>query len=122
MDAVENDGNLVSLSKKRPGQKVFAEIIKSSLSDIEYENDTAARWRPDGFKDIIIDPKRSFGEPITDIFGISTLTIASEYSEFQDAQYLSKIYEVPVGLIRQCINYEAQLDALSERKSAQGSL
>src|SRR6056297_3360478 len=66
MDAVEKDGEFVSLSKKRPGQKVFREIISQSLNDLEYEGNLAARWRPRQFSSVIIDPSRHFGDPILD--------------------------------------------------------
>ena len=46
MDAIENDGELVSLSRRNPGQKIFSEIVKQSLNDLEYENDYVIRWRP----------------------------------------------------------------------------
>ena len=72
MDAIENDGELVSLSKKNPGQKVFSEIVKQSLNDLDYEDDYVARWRPSTAQHVVIDPKRLFGTPILDDFGLST--------------------------------------------------
>ncbi len=110
MAAVENDGEYVSLSKKRPGQKVFREIIAQSLHDLEYEGQQAARWRPKNFSKVIIDPDRYFGDPILDKYGISTNTIYNEFREFGDLSYLSKIYEVPEIAIRQGISFETDLD------------
>ena len=120
MDAIENDGNLVSLSKRRPGQKVFSEIVRTSLSDVEYESNIAARWRPSGHRSIVIDPRRRFGEPILDMYGISTSTIFAEFAELKDINYLSSIYEIPPNTIGDCISYEGQLNRLLEAKDGQG--
>lgn len=110
MEAVENDGEYVSLSKKRPGQKVFREIISQSLNDLEYEGELAVRWRPKGYSSVVIDPKRHFGDPILDEYGISTTTIYNEFKEFDDLRYLSNIYEVPQKLLRVCVLFERSLD------------
>lgn len=110
MDAVENDGEFVSLSKKSPGQKVFREIVSQSLSDLEYDGELAARWRPKSFQSIVIDPARHFGDPILDEFGVSTKTLNDEFEYFQDTKYLSSIYEIPETLVRSALKFEASLD------------
>jgi uncharacterized protein (DUF433 family) len=114
MDAIENDGQLVSLSRKNPGQKVFSEIVRQSLNDLDYENDYVVRWRPTLAAHVVLDPKRLFGTPILDDFGLSTQTIFREYLEFQDVRYLSKIYEVPLRYINDAIRFEQRLDAAQE--------
>lgn len=114
MDALENDGELVSLSKKNPGQKVFSEIVKQSLNDLEYEDNYVARWRPSAAKHVVIDPKRLFGAPVLDDFGLSTQTVFRDFLEFQDARYLSRIYEIPLRYINDAIKFEQQLDDLQD--------
>jgi uncharacterized protein (DUF433 family) len=110
LEAAESDADFISLSKKRPGQKVFKEIIKQSLSDIEYDRNIAARWRPKGFAQIIIDPQRHFGEPILDDFGISTFTLYREHDSSHGVGYLSKLYEIPAKAVRGAIQYESSLE------------
>lgn len=110
MAALECDGDLVSLSKKRPGQKVFSEIVSQSLNDLEYEHDRVARWRPKGHSAVVIDPMRSFGDPILDHYGISTGTLYKEYLEFRDAGYLASIYEIPMAAVKESVRYESSLD------------
>jgi uncharacterized protein (DUF433 family) len=110
MEAIEQDGEFVSLSKKRPGQKVFREIISQSLNDLEYEDDRVARWRPRGHPRVVIDPSRSFGDPLLDSYGISTGIIYREFQKFKDASYLSKIYEIPLVDIKESIKFETSLD------------
>jgi uncharacterized protein (DUF433 family) len=110
MEAVEQDGEFVSLSKNRPGQKVFAEIVSQSLNDLEYDDHYAARWRPKGFPDVVIDPKRFFGEPILDEYGLSTSMVARELKEFEDFAYLARIYEIPIAKLKLGVAFERSLD------------
>lgn len=110
MDAVEGDGNLVSLSPKRPTQKVFKQIVEQSLRDVEYEDEVAARWRPDWVDGIVLDPKRQFGSPILDEFGVSTETIANEYSNGLSANEISVLYELPIRLVRSAKKFEHRLE------------
>ena len=110
MEAIEGEDDLVSLSKKRPGQKVFKKIIFQSLNDLEYEDETAARWRPRGFSTVVIDPRRQFGDPILDGSGLSTGMIYREFKHFQDYRYLSNIYEVPQSVLKTCVAFESSLD------------
>ncbi len=122
MEAIEHDNSLVSLSKKRPGQRVFKEIVNQSLHDLEYEHGQAVRWRPASAKSVIIDPKRSFGTPILRDYGISTSIIAEEFKIFGDARYLGKIYDVPLRLINEVIRYEAELDNGTTRTDGQSTV
>lgn len=110
MDAIEHDGELVSLSKKRPGQKVFSEIVKQSLSDLDYEEGRPIRWRPQFFRSVVLDPERLFGEAILDEFGVSTSTIAKDFENFSDVKYIADIYEIPVQRIRDALKFEETLD------------
>lgn len=114
MDALENDGELVSLSKKNPGQKVFSVIVRQSLNDLEYENDYVVRWRPSIANHVVIDPNRQFGSPLIDDFGLATQTIFREYQEIQDSKYLANIYEVPLRYINDAIKYEQRLNSAQE--------
>jgi uncharacterized protein (DUF433 family) len=109
MTAIEDADHLVSLSRKNPGQGIFAEIVKQSLNDLEYEDEYVVRWRPSIAQHVVIDPKRQFGAPILDEIGVSTATIFREYNENNDAKYLSRIYEVPLRYINDAIKFEQHL-------------
>lgn len=113
MDAIEKDGEFVSLAKTHPGQKVSSEIIKQSVRDLEYEGEHVARWRPSQAREVVIDPARQFGTPVLDQYGISTATLFSEFQTFKDARYLAKIYEIPLRIINEAIRFEAQLEEMN---------
>lgn len=110
MEAIEEDGELVSLSRRRPGQKVFRRIISQSLNDLEYENETVARWRPKKHSAVIIDPARQFGSPLLDEYGLSTKMLRDEFDRYNDLNYLSDLYEVPTSALKSGIAFERSLD------------
>ncbi|WP_227271141.1 helix-turn-helix domain-containing protein [Roseobacter weihaiensis] len=120
MEAVEGDGDFVSLSRKRPGQKVFRDIVFQSLKDLEYEGDFVARWRPHLHSKVVIDPARAFGDPLLDKYGISTSILFNEYKSFNDIEYLSKIYEIPKKEITAAIRFENALEEQAQVKDGQG--
>ena len=121
MEAMENDGEHISLSSHRPGQKVFTEIIRQSLNDLEYDGDLVARWRPKNFADVVLDPQRSFGGPVLDAYGISTATLLAEFEQFEDLKYLSQMYEIPIQSIKSGISFEKHLDSAAKRSDGRSS-
>jgi len=111
--ALENDGELTSLSKKRAGQKVFNSIVQQSLVDLEFQDDRPIRWNPKGSRHVTIDPKRAFGTPILKEHGVSTRVLRDEYEIFSDVKYLSNIYEISLPIVKSAINFERNLDGQS---------
>lgn len=122
IEALEKDGQLMSLSKKRPGQKVFKDIVQQSLVDLEYKEDRPILWRPKNAKHIVIDPSRFFGDPVIDEYGISSNTLYREYNEFEDIRYLSQIYEIPLPYIKDAIAFESHLDSTQGQKHGQSTI
>jgi uncharacterized protein (DUF433 family) len=120
MDAVEHDGEYVSLSKKRPGQKVFSRLVEQSVSGLEFEGSRVSRWRPHQARHVIIDPERAFGDPILDDGGISTGVLFREFERFRDYKYLSRLYEIDVACIKDAVTFEDGLNQPVGRNSGQG--
>jgi uncharacterized protein (DUF433 family) len=110
MDAVEQDGELVSLARKRPGQKVFRRIVDQSVSGLEYEKSRLMRWRPQAATHVVIDPSRAFGAPIVDGLGVSTEVLFREWDRSRNYRYVSRLYEVPEHLVRDAVHFEDSLN------------
>lgn len=117
IDAIENDGELVSLSRKRPGQKVFKKIIDQSVSGLEYDGIRPSRWRPDIAKHVVLDPTRAFGSPLIDEAGISTKAIYREWERSRDIKYVGRLYEIDDLLVRDAVQYE---DCLTRAEGGEG--
>ena len=122
MDAVEKDGQLTSLSKKHPTQKVFRQIVEQSVSGLEYEGSQVLRWRPVGTSYVVIDPKRAFGAPLIDDFGVSTEILFREWERHQDYKYVGRRYEIPGNMVRDAVHFEDRLNQIVSANSGQSSL
>lgn len=120
MDAIERDGELVSLSRQRPGQKVFRDIVAQSVSGLEYDGSQVARWRPIIAKHVVIDPKRSFGDPIVDEIGVSTSTLYKEWMSRPNFRKIAAQYEVKELLVRDAVKFEKALTLMVSEKRGQG--
>ncbi len=120
MDAVEKDGELVSLAKKRAGQKVFRRIVDQSVSGLEYEDARLMRWRPDIAKHVVIDPARAFGAPLVDLVGVSTQVLYREWERSRDLKYVSRLYEIDDALVRDAVQYEDRLSQNVSTNSGKG--
>lgn len=119
MDAIEKDGELVSLSKAHPGQKVFSRIVDQSVSGLEYDGARPARWRPNIARHVVIDPGRAFGAPIIDKAGVSTEVIYREWSRSKDIKFVGRLYEISENLVRDAVHFEDRLDQLLGANSGQ---
>ncbi|MGC4024974.1 MAG: hypothetical protein QM744_07345 [Mesorhizobium sp.] len=76
LEGIQKSGesNLLDLKKR---QYVFKQIIEQTFKDLDIENKAVVRWRPfNGKKSIVIDPERSFGQPIASDFGVPTVVLA----------------------------------------------
>ena len=122
IDAVENDGDLISLSKQRPGQKVFRKIIDQSVSGLEYEGVRPARWRPKIAKHVVLDPNRAFGSPLVDEVGISTQALYRDWKRSRDFKYVSRLYEIDDCLVRDAVGFECGLTRAESARDGQGTI
>lgn len=70
------DAHLVQL---RDNQLVFASVVEPALIGVEFDRESAVRWRPLGErKRVVIDPARSFGQPIGEKSGIRAEVLAGQ--------------------------------------------
>jgi uncharacterized protein (DUF433 family)/DNA-binding transcriptional MerR regulator len=93
-------------------QFVFKQVIARTFRDLDFENDAVARWRPwRGKQSIVIDPLRSFGQPIAAKFGVPTVTLFEAAAAEGSVERVASLYEVPVSIVRDAINFETELRA-----------
>ena len=120
MDAAEQDGELVSLARKHPGQKVFRRIVDQSVSGLEYDDSRLARWRPDIAMHVVIDPQRAFGTPIIDEFGVSTKVLYNEWDCNRNYSYVGRLYDIPEHMVRDAVKFEDRLTQAARANSGKG--
>lgn len=94
--------------KKR--QYVFKQVIERTFKDLDIEDDAVARWRPfNGKRSIIIDPSRSFGQPIASDFGVPTVALAEAVEAEGSIEDVARLYEVPLAVVRDAVSFETDL-------------
>lgn len=94
--------------KKR--QYVFKQVIERTFKDLDIEDDAVARWRPfNGKPSIIIDPSRSFGQPIASDFGVPTVALAEAVEAEGSIEDVARLYEVPLAVVRDAVSFETDL-------------
>ena len=103
------DDELLDLKNR---QYVIKDVIERTFKDLDISEDIVIRWRPfEGKDSIVIDPQRAFGQPIASGSGIPTVTLADAVNAERSIQRVSYLYDVPVPVIRDAVNFEKSLKA-----------
>lgn len=93
-------------------QYEFQQIIEPLLKGIEFDSHGAPRlWWPLGRRrNIVIDPKRSFGQPIDAASSVPTQVLA--IAGRRDGMAIAaRMYEVAVSSVKRAIDFEATMEA-----------
>lgn len=108
-DIVGDDPVLIDLKKR---QYVFNEVVQRTFKDLDLNEDVVARWRPfRGKESIVIDPKRSFGQPIASAFGVPTVVLADAFKAEQSLARVAAIYEVDRSVVSDAVKFHEELAA-----------
>ena len=96
----------------RRGQLVIKVVLERTFRDLDLEGDAVSRWRPyQGKESIVIDPQRSYGQPITAEAGIPTVALADAVKAEGSIERVARIFEVPVPTVRDAVRFEEYLHA-----------
>lgn len=100
-------GELIDLARK---QGVFRRIVAPFLTDIEYDvEDFAARWWPAGRRSrVVVDPQRSFGEPIV-ASGVPTRVLFGPVSAGDSARNVADWYGIERAEVLAAVRFERTL-------------
>ena len=105
------DRRLLDLVKD---QYEFRKIVSRYLhAGLEFNtSDEPERWWPLGRpRRIVIDPKRAFGAPIVDTFGVPTLILAQAVIAEGSVRAAARLYNVSVPAVRNAVGFENSLAA-----------
>ena len=110
----EGDNKLIDLFRS---QFSFREIIEQSLTNLEMNEDgIPARWWPAGrAKKILVDPARSFGQPIELDSGVPASVLAAAAKAEGSIEGAARAWQVPVASIRRSVEF---IDASQRRLAA----
>jgi uncharacterized protein (DUF433 family) len=91
-------------------QYEFKQIIDPLLKTIDFdERGSPVQWWPAGRRaNIIVDPARSFGQPIDSSTSVPTAVLAAAARQ-EGIETAAKAYDVPLASIRRAAEFEAEL-------------
>lgn len=88
------------------GQYLLTPAAQQFYDRVTWEDDIAARWRPDANEDspVVIDPDVRFGAP--SVGGISTSILWEQSLDGEDEAALAETYGLSVAQVRSALAYE----------------
>lgn len=92
-------------------QLVFKKVIAPYLKGLEFERGEVVRWYPRSDKRVVIDPARSFGQPVIAKEGVPTLVLAKAYKAERSYTKVARWYEVDVRSVRAAVEFEGRRKA-----------
>lgn len=91
-------------------QYAIRDVIVRTFKDLDVEDDAVARWRPHrGKPSIVIDPARSFGQPIVARAGVPTVILAEAVQAEGSVDRVAALFEVSVAEVADAVAFEASL-------------
>jgi uncharacterized protein (DUF433 family)/DNA-binding transcriptional MerR regulator len=109
LDQRDIDGKESTLDLKNK-QFVIRKVMEQSFHDLDIEDNVVASWRPyKGKSTIVVDPSRSFGQPITNEYGIATSTLVEAVQSEGSLKAVSRLYEIPIAVVRDAVGFEEGL-------------
>jgi uncharacterized protein (DUF433 family) len=109
LDSLKGSGESELLDLKNR-QYVLKQVIERTFKDLDVSRNTVTRWRPfGGKKSIVIDPQRAFGQPIATDHGVPTVAIADAVKAEGSVKRVSHLFDVPINVVRDAVNFEKSL-------------
>jgi uncharacterized protein (DUF433 family)/DNA-binding transcriptional MerR regulator len=103
------ESELLDLKKH---QYVIKDVIERTFKDLDIEHDSVARWRPfNGKRTIVIDPQRSFGQPIAAQTGVPTIVLSDAVSAEGSIERVARLFGVAEKVVRDAVRFEELLAA-----------
>lgn len=94
------------------GQRVFVDIIKPFLKQIDYDSDKllAVRWHI--AQEVVVDPAICFGKPILEEVSIPTVVLFDAYrANNNDAELVGRWYKVRAEQVDAAVRFEERMAA-----------
>ncbi len=105
----ENDSALLDVMQN---QFIFKRVLAPFLAQLDFEQDGAVRWWPLGKRRrVVIDPGRSFGQPIVAREGVPTVILAKAVRVQNSLDLVAKWFQVSKPSLRDAVDFEQRLAA-----------
>jgi uncharacterized protein (DUF433 family) len=105
-------GGIPSILEVAAGQMGFWPVIAPLYKQLDFDTNEASRWWPLPDRKVVIDPQRSFGQPIVARDGIPTRTLYRAYlAESKSVADVASWYGVSGHSVKAAIDFEERLAA-----------
>lgn len=85
------------------GQQVMREAVKERLTSVQYDDGTAAYWRP--AQHVLVDPRIQFGEPVVEGTRIPTEAVM-DMTTYATLSEIATDLAVPPAKVRSALNFQ----------------
>ena len=104
----DNDPKLIDLAR---GQWTMHSIVAPFLKQVDFgENGAPLRWWPLGkAKRIVVDPERSFGQPVDASSGVPSAVLAAAAQAEGSIEAAATAWRVGVGSVRRALAFEREV-------------
>lgn len=111
LESAQRKGHAELLDLKQH-QYVIKSVIERTFKDLDIEEDAVARWRPyRGKRTIVIDPQRSFGQPIAARSGVPTIVLFDALAAEGSLERVAQLFGTTETTVRDAIRFEELLAA-----------
>lgn len=106
LEQMDASGSVRLLDLKQR-QYAFRHVVEPTLIDLDFDTDAASRWwlLPNK-RTIVLDPARSFGQPIVAASGIPTARLAQAVAAEGSIRRTAVLFDLPESLVRDALTYE----------------
>ncbi|MGY4396243.1 uncharacterized protein (DUF433 family) [Sphingomonas sp. UYAg733] len=88
-------------------QHAFRQIVEPSFVDLDFDAEAASRWwLLPRKKTIVLDPARSFGQPIIADGGVPTARIAQAVEAEGSVERVAQLFEIKPAAVRDALTFE----------------
>lgn len=93
-------------------QVEFQRIVAPFLTQLEFADDSLARWWPMGrMRSVVVDPTRNLGQPIAANSGVPTEVLARSVKANESVEAVARWYEVLPEEVTDAVEFEQSLAA-----------
>jgi uncharacterized protein (DUF433 family) len=102
----DSDQALVDLVTE---QREFTRIVQDFLKELEFSGDDIIWWPLGKQRNIVVDPKRNFGQPTLVKSGVPATTLAHSVKANSSVELVARWYEVQQAEVHDAVEFEASL-------------
>jgi uncharacterized protein (DUF433 family) len=106
LTAVAKDSGDLALEDIVTNQLGFEKVLRNFLKGLEFVEGQAARWFPTKDHRVVIDPARSFGQPVVIKEGVPTLVLSKAFNAERSLERVAEWYRVEVDSVKAAVAFE----------------